>query len=88
MTTRMVHPLHGATHAYDNGEIERLKGFGWAVEGVTVPAAVLEALTDADASKKMLEAAAKAAMPAFKAQVEADVMAVARKKPGPKPKAK
>lgn len=33
MTTRMVHPLHGATHAYDNSEIERLKGFGWAVDG-------------------------------------------------------
>jgi hypothetical protein len=28
----MVHPLHGATHAYDNSEIERLKGLGWSVE--------------------------------------------------------
>jgi hypothetical protein len=28
----MIHPEHGATHAYDTGEIERLKGLGWAVE--------------------------------------------------------
>jgi hypothetical protein len=28
----MVHPLHGATHAYDTGEIERLKKLGWDVE--------------------------------------------------------
>lgn len=29
---RMVHPLHGATHAYDQGEVERLKGYGWQPE--------------------------------------------------------
>jgi hypothetical protein len=29
--TRMTHPQHGATHAYDSGEIARLKGFGWSV---------------------------------------------------------
>lgn len=33
MATRMVHPLHGATHAYDTGEVDRLKGLGWSVEG-------------------------------------------------------
>ena len=32
MTTRMIHPLHGATHAYDAGEIAKLQGWGWAVE--------------------------------------------------------
>ena len=32
MTTLMVHPLHGAMHAYSNSEIERLKGLGWSVE--------------------------------------------------------
>lgn len=37
MTTRMIHPEHGATHAYDNSEIERLKGFGWAVEVPPAP---------------------------------------------------
>lgn len=30
---RMVHQEHGATHAYDEGEIERLKKWGWTVEG-------------------------------------------------------
>lgn len=29
---RMVHPQHGATHAYDSGEVAKLKGFGWQVE--------------------------------------------------------
>lgn len=32
MTTRMVHPLHGAMHAYGKGEIERLQAMGWEVE--------------------------------------------------------
>ena len=32
MTTRMVHPKHGATHAYRTAEVEKLKGFGWEVE--------------------------------------------------------
>jgi hypothetical protein len=33
----MMHPQHGWTHAYDNGEIEKLKGLGWVVEGAEVP---------------------------------------------------
>jgi hypothetical protein len=32
MTTRMTHPQHGATHAYDKSEIERLEKLGWSVE--------------------------------------------------------
>jgi len=32
MTTRMIHPQHGATHAYDGGEIERLTRLGWTAE--------------------------------------------------------
>jgi hypothetical protein len=28
----MIHPRHGATHVYDNSEVERLKGWGWSVE--------------------------------------------------------
>jgi hypothetical protein len=28
----MVHPEHGAMHAYDTGEVERLKGYGWHAE--------------------------------------------------------
>lgn len=75
MTTRMVHPLHGATHAYDNGEIERLKGFGWAVE---VPPSNHIPVED---------------MRVIHEGIPLDVFvqpspAVARKKPGPKPKAK
>lgn len=29
---RMVHEKHGATHAYDHAELERLKGYGWKPE--------------------------------------------------------
>lgn len=29
---RMTHPKHGATHAYDNTEMLRLKQSGWAEE--------------------------------------------------------
>lgn len=29
---RMIHDDHGATHAYDKGEIERLQGYGWKIE--------------------------------------------------------
>ena len=32
MPTRMTHPQHGATHAYDTGEIKRLEALGWSVE--------------------------------------------------------
>jgi hypothetical protein len=34
--TRMIHPDHGATHAYDEGEIAKLKAVGWSVEGEAV----------------------------------------------------
>lgn len=74
MTTRMVHPLHGATHAYDNSEIERLKGFGWAVE---VPA-VNRLMT----TPEVLESLAPV-VEHIREQVAHE-----RKKPGPKPKAK
>jgi hypothetical protein len=29
----MIHPEHGAMHAYDTGEIERLQKLGWSIEG-------------------------------------------------------
>jgi hypothetical protein len=32
MATRMIHPKHGATHAYDVTEIQRLQADGWSVE--------------------------------------------------------
>ncbi len=32
MTTRMKHPEHGWTHAYDQSEIDRLKAHGWEPE--------------------------------------------------------
>lgn len=43
MTTRMLHPEHGATHAYSEGEIQKLKASGWIVEGEQdEPAPVVE----------------------------------------------
>lgn len=32
MLTRMIHPAHGAMHAYSVGEIEKLRTQGWAPE--------------------------------------------------------
>lgn len=32
MPTRMTHPQHGATYAYDVGEVRRLENLGWSVE--------------------------------------------------------
>jgi hypothetical protein len=32
MATRMQHPEHGWTHAYDEGEVARLEKLGWSVE--------------------------------------------------------
>ena len=40
MPTRMIHPAHGAMHAYDTGEIARLQGLGWSVEKPAEPGAV------------------------------------------------
>jgi hypothetical protein len=36
MSTRMLHANHGATNAYDQNEILRLKKLGWVVEGEEV----------------------------------------------------
>lgn len=41
MTTRMVHPTHGATHAYGAADVDRLKGLGWAVEAQAIKAPVI-----------------------------------------------
>lgn len=67
MTTRMVHPQHGATHAYDKGEIERLEKLGWSVEGA---AQAIQWPTNEEVAERLA------------------AIAPARKKPGPKPKAK
>lgn len=37
MIVRMVHPDHGATHVYDSSELDRLKSWGWSVEGENPP---------------------------------------------------
>lgn len=37
MTTRMLHPQHGATHAYGAGDVERHKGMGWYIESEGPP---------------------------------------------------
>jgi hypothetical protein len=74
MPTRMTHPLHGATHAYDTGEITRLEGYGWSVEK---PAAI-------DFAKEIKENYEE-----YKVEFKPVVLvAPERKKPGPKPKAK
>lgn len=41
MTTRMVHTQHGAMHAYEASEIERLEKLGWEVESAAVLKAAL-----------------------------------------------
>jgi hypothetical protein len=33
----MSHPLHGFTHAFDGGEVEKLKAAGWTVEKTQEP---------------------------------------------------
>ena len=40
MCTRMVHPEHGAMHAYGKGEVDRLEAIGWSVEDAQSPAVV------------------------------------------------
>lgn len=48
MTTRMIHPQHGATHAYDHGQIEQLKKQGWSVETDEPPKRVVGVDTNGD----------------------------------------
>lgn len=53
MTTRMIHPVHGATHVYDLGEQKRLESAGWRVEGAESAAdmvATIVAVARADAA--------------------------------------
>lgn len=76
MTTRMVHPLHGATHAYDAGEIARLEGLGWSVE---VPA-VMGGFSGGKNGRPV--------PPVVTFYEAPPPFAPARKKPGPKHKAK
>ena len=44
MATRMQHPDHGFTYAYDDTEIARLGTYGWTVEGAA--SALKEALAE------------------------------------------
>lgn len=32
MPTRMKHPIHGYTHAYNTNDLDYLKGLGWSVD--------------------------------------------------------
>lgn len=53
MPTRMAHPLHGFTHAYDNNEIAYLKARGWSVEvPVVEPAAPADTVTFSEPPQK------------------------------------
>lgn len=71
-TYRMVHPDHGYSHAYDNAEVKRMKEAGWAIQTDKEFAAVL---------------AAKGKDAEVEAEEVAEAAPVAKKKPGPKPKA-
>lgn len=51
MTTRMMHPLHGWTHAYSDEEIKRLQELGWSVEQVA-PLVVADKSGDEEAALK------------------------------------
>lgn len=84
MLIRMTNPKHGAMHVYSETDALRHEQLGWVRE---VPEAALESLVDAEASERLMRAAADAAMPAVKASIEADLAAIPlRKKPGHKPK--
>lgn len=48
---RLVHPKHGATHAHDSSEAERLKKQGWS-EPVTASKPEVQALTPKRAYRK------------------------------------
>lgn len=50
----MTHPLHGATHAYDHGDIRRLQGYGWTIAEVKAPEPVVEpvAVEEAEVKRK------------------------------------
>lgn len=74
MTTRMVHPQHGATHAYDTGEIQRLEKLGWSVEKPAVMGS--------------FSAHARGGYPVPDVVQFYEAPPIERKKPGPKPKAK
>ena len=45
MATRMMHPVHGFTHAYNNNDIAYLEKLGWSVEP---NAETVAAMTEAD----------------------------------------
>lgn len=79
MIVRMVHPEHGATHVYDQGEMARLQGLGWSVEG--------EPRCKPSTFTEHIDTTGKE--PATVISVVDDPAQIpARKKPGPKPKAK
>lgn len=54
MATRMIHPLHGATHAYGDDDVKRHKALGWAIEApITVP--VINGDADAPSPQEVIE---------------------------------
>jgi hypothetical protein len=54
MTTRMISPDGGATHAYGEGDIARLEKLGWKVE-VPVTAPVMNGDTDHPSPQEVIE---------------------------------
>lgn len=73
----MTHPKHGAYHATDEGEIERLEKSGWKKS----------AMPTADEIRAIKRGQLAEGLKAQLAELGEPVVAPARKKPGPKPKA-
>lgn len=80
--TYMKHTHHGATHAYDYGEVERLKKAGWVEAKEPTGAEILAAKRADLIAARKAELAELEAVPVAPADKKP-----ARKKPGPKPKA-
>jgi hypothetical protein len=55
---RMIHPEHGAMHAYDDAEQKRLERDGWKVEGAKVELEVVKAVDFTDSARAEMAAPA------------------------------
>ena len=88
MTTRMISPDGGATHAYGEGDIARLEKLGWKVE-VPVTAPVVNGDADHPSPQEVIEERKEGDghIAALKAVMTTD-FPPAKRGPGRPPKAK
>lgn len=77
----MTHPKHGATFAFDEGEIDRMEKAGWAKASQPTAAEINALKKGARAEVLKAELAALEAKPVVEAP-----KAASKKKPGPKKK--